>query len=101
MKKRMTSDTLLSPWQNQAMRMNKLEYRRLQRDIDIMHNNLCNNLSRLQRQAQDLKYRYSKFVRYVKPNPAYALWKATHGLNLEEESHIFHLGLIIFFFIVK
>ncbi|CAF3750130.1 unnamed protein product [Rotaria socialis] len=81
----MKGSTELSPCQSQAMRLNRLEYRRLQRDINIMNNDLRENLNRLQRQAQDLRYRYTKFVRLVRPNPSFASWKlAQHGHQAEQ-----------------
>ncbi|CAF1562966.1 unnamed protein product [Rotaria magnacalcarata] len=81
----MKGSTVLSPCQSQAMRLNRLEYRRLQRDINIMSKDLHENLNRLQRQAQDLRYRYTKFVRLVRPNPSFASWKlAQHGHQAEQ-----------------
>ncbi|CAF2742059.1 unnamed protein product [Rotaria sp. Silwood2] len=85
MKKSMRSGAVLSECQIQAMRLNKLEHRRLQRDINLMHHDLRENLARLQRQAQNLRYRYTNIVRLIKPNQSYQLWKNPYGYEIEQD----------------
>ncbi|CAF4992432.1 unnamed protein product, partial [Rotaria sp. Silwood1] len=84
MKKSIKNGAVLSDCQIQAMRLNKLEYRRLQRDINLMHNDLRDTLARLQRQAQTLRYRYTNLVRFIKPNQSYQLWKNPYSYEIEQ-----------------
>jgi hypothetical protein len=72
MKKSMKGEVVLTTRQIQATRLNQLEYRRLQVNINSMEDDLKIHLARLHRQAQGIRYHYANVVRIVKPNP---VWK--------------------------
>ncbi|CAF1007459.1 unnamed protein product [Rotaria sordida] len=94
MKTSIKSGAVLSDCQIQAMRLNRLEYRRLQRDIKLMHIDLRENLARLQRQAQHLRSRYANLVRLLKPNQSYQLWKNSHAYEIQQNETKNDLGSI-------
>lgn len=86
MKKSMSSEAVLSACQVQAVRLNNLEYRRLQRHVDTMHGDLQLHLARLQRQAQGLKVHFTNVVRVLKPNRGYQAWKQAHAREIAEDT---------------
>jgi hypothetical protein len=86
MKKSMSSETVLSACQVQAVRLNNLEYRRLQRHVETMHDDLQVHLARLQRQAQGLKFHFINVVRVLKPNRGYQAWKQAHAREIAEDT---------------
>ena len=85
MKKSSKGEVVLSAGQVQATRLNKLEYRRLQRHVNYLHDDLESHLALIHRQEQGLRYHYSKVVRVVKPNPAYQLWKQAHAKEIAQD----------------
>jgi hypothetical protein len=99
MKKSTKGKAALSACQIQAIRLNKLEYRRLQRNVNLMHDDLKTHLLHLQRQAQRIQYHYTNVVRVVKPNPTYQLWKQAHAYEIEQDNIQNSLGLMFSIFI--
>ena len=95
MKKSSKGEAVLSGFQIQATRLNKLEYRRLQRNVDIMNDDLQIQLTQLQRQTQDIRHHYANVVRMLKPNPKYQSWKKTHAYEIAQEENQYWLGLTL------
>jgi hypothetical protein len=95
MKKNSSGEVSISASEIQALRLNKLEYHRLQRNINILHDDLQVQLGRLQRQAQGLKYHYANVVRVVKPNQPYQLWKQAHAYEIAQDYTKNWIGLMI------
>lgn len=85
MKKSSKGEVVLSAGQVQATRLNKLEYRRLQRHVNYLHDDLENHLAHIHRQEQGLRYHFSNVVRVVKPNPSYQLWKQAHAKEIAQD----------------
>ncbi len=85
MKKGSKGEVVLSPCQIQATRLNRLEYHRLQRNVDLLKDDLEQHLARLSRQEHSLKLHFANVVKIVKPNRAFQLWKQTHAQEIAEE----------------
>ena len=85
MKKSAKGEAALSACQLQATRLNKLEYRRLQQNVNLMQGDLKVHLARLERQAQHIRHHYTNVVRIVKPNPKFQLWKEAHGYEIAQD----------------
>lgn len=85
MKKISKGEVVLSACEVQATRLNKLEHRRLQRHVTLLQDDLDNQLARLHRQEQGLRYHYTNVVRFIKPNPAYQRWKAAHAQEIAQD----------------
>lgn len=94
MKKSPKGEVSLSAMQIQATRLNKLEYHRLQRNVDLLRGDLQNHITRIQRQEQGLKLHYRNVVRVIKPNRSYQLWKQAHAHEIAQEEA---MGLMNFF----
>jgi hypothetical protein len=94
MKKGTKGEVVLSAYQIQATRLNRLEYRRLQININSLHNDLQNHLSQLNRQEHGLRYHFTHVVRVVKPNREYQLWKQAHAHEIAQEEAKDLIGLI-------
>lgn len=101
MNKSSKGTAVLTACQIQATRLNNLEYRRLQQNVNIMYGDLKIHLTRLQRQAQNIKYHYSNVVQTVKPNPRYQLWKEIHAYEIAQDENKNWIGLRFFFIIFK
>lgn len=99
MKKSTRGEAVLSACQIQATRLNQLEYRRLQRNVDLMQDDLKTHLIRLQRQAQNIRYHYTNVVRVVKPNPSYQLWKQAHAYEIAQDNRENWQGLLFIIFV--
>jgi len=95
----MKREAVLSTCHIQATRLNQLEHRRLQININLMQNNLKVNLGRLQREAQDIRYHYTNVVRVVKTNPEYELWKQRHAYDTAQTDSKNWIGSIISIFL--
>ncbi|CAF1515707.1 unnamed protein product, partial [Rotaria sordida] len=52
MRKSTRGEVVLSACQIQATRLNKLEYRRLQRNVTLLHDDLESHIARIHRQEQ-------------------------------------------------
>jgi hypothetical protein len=91
----MKGEVVLSPCQIQAARLNKLEYHRLQRTVNSLRDDLENNITRLHREEQGLKFHFTNVVRVIKPNPAYELWKQAHAHEIAQDEADIFIGLII------
>jgi hypothetical protein len=96
MKKSTKGEVVLSGFQIQATRLNKVEYRRLQHNVNLMNDDLKIHLAHLQRQAQDIRHHYANVVRFVKPNPRYQLWKQLHAYEIAQDENKTWLGLRFF-----
>lgn len=99
MKKNTPGEVSLTASEIQAIRLNKLEYRRLQRDINILQGDLHVQLARLQKQAKGLKYHLKNVVQVVKPNHPYQLWKQAHAYEIAQDSTNKWIGLMISIFL--
>jgi hypothetical protein len=99
MKKSTKGEAVLSGFQIQASRLNKLEYRRLQQNVNLMNDDLKIHLANLQRQAHDIRHHYANVVRTVKPNPKYQLWKQIHAYEIAQDENQNWLGLSLLFFL--
>jgi hypothetical protein len=97
MKKSMKGEVVLTTRQIQATRLNQLEYRRLQVNINSMEDDLKIHLARLHRQAQGIRYHYANVVRIVKPNPVYQLSKQGQTDSKNWLGWIISIFLEIFF----
>jgi hypothetical protein len=97
MKKSMKGEVVLTARQIQATRLNQLEYRRLQVNINSMEDDLKIHLARLHRQAQGIRYHYANVVRIVKPNPVYQLSKQGQTDSKNWLGWIISIFLEIFF----
>ena len=85
MKKGSRGEVVLSPCQIQATRLNRLEYHRLQRNVDLLKDDLEQHLTRLSRQEHSLKSHFANVVKIVKPNRAFQLWKQAHAQEIAQE----------------
>ncbi|CAF1217053.1 unnamed protein product [Rotaria sp. Silwood1] len=85
MKKSTKGEVVLSACQIQATRLNKLEYRRLQRNVTLLHDDLESHIARIHRQEQGLRYHFTNVVRVVKPNRAYQAWKQAHAHEIAQD----------------
>jgi len=85
MKKSSKGEVVLSACQIQATRLNRLEHRRLQRNVSTLEDDLQNHIARIRRQEQGLRYHYTNVVRVVKPNKAYQLWKQAHAYEIAQD----------------
>jgi hypothetical protein len=99
MKKSMKGEVVLSTFQIQATRLNKLEYHRLQRNVSLLQGDLETHIARLKRQEQGLKIHFTNVVRVVKPNRAYQLWKQAHAQEIAQDEANELIGLILFLFL--
>jgi hypothetical protein len=79
------SEIVLSSYQIEATRLNKLEYYRLQRHVNTLNVDLENYLARSHRQKQCLRYHYNNVVRFVKPKPAFQRWKQAHAQEIADD----------------
>jgi hypothetical protein len=95
MKKSAKGEVVLSAFQIQATRLNRLEYHRLQRNIDLLREDLQEHISRIQRQKEGLKLHFTNVVRVIKPNPAYQLWKQEHAQEIAQDEAEDLIGWII------
>jgi predicted DsbA family dithiol-disulfide isomerase len=95
MKKSMKGEVVLSSFQVQATRLNKLEYHRLQRNISLLRDDLETHIARIKRQEQGLKVHFTNVVRVIKPNKAYQLWKQAHAHEIAQDQAQELIGLII------
>ena len=94
MKKSTKGEVVLSACQIQATRLNRLEYRRLQRNVTLLQDDLQNHIARIRRQEQGLRYHYTNVVRVVKPNKAYQLWKQAHAYEIAQDEAKDRIGFI-------
>ncbi|CAF3253657.1 unnamed protein product [Rotaria socialis] len=87
MKKSAKGEVVLSACQIQATRLNRLEHRRLQRSVTVLHDDLEAHIARIRRQEQGLRYHFTNVVRYIKPNRSYQAWKQAHAdeIALDQE----------------
>ncbi|CAF1663873.1 unnamed protein product, partial [Didymodactylos carnosus] len=68
MQKSSKGEVVLSAFQANAARLNKIEQRRLTREITFMNKDLHQQLAKIRRQAQTMFSHYQDVVRYVKPS---------------------------------
>jgi hypothetical protein len=101
MEKSMRNELVLSEYEIRATRRNQLEYHRLQRNIDVMHDDLEQRLTRLKRQARYLRHYYTSVVKVVKPNRRYQLWKQAYAYEIERDEKKNWLGVMILIFLKK
>ena len=94
MKKSPKGEVVLSPCQVQAARLNQVERIRFERNIDLLREDLDEELARIHRQGQALKFHFANVVRVVKPNRAYELWKQAHAYELAQEQAQEYYGKI-------
>jgi predicted DsbA family dithiol-disulfide isomerase len=85
MKKSAKGEVVLSACQIQATRLNRIEYRRLQRDVSLLRGDLQTHIARIHRQEQGLRYHFTNVVRVIKPNRAYQAWKLAHKREIEQD----------------
>ena len=85
MKKSPKGEVVLSPCQIQAARLNQVERHRFERNVDLLREDLDEELTRIHRQGQALKFHFTNVVQVVKPNRAYELWKQTHAHELAQQ----------------
>ncbi|CAF1085930.1 unnamed protein product [Adineta steineri] len=78
------SEVELSDYQIQAARLNKREYCRLERNINLMYGDLQQRLILLKRQERYLRCHYTNVVKVVKPNRRYQLWKQEHAYEIKQ-----------------
>ncbi|CAF1532460.1 unnamed protein product [Rotaria sordida] len=85
MRKSRRGAVVLSACQIQATRLNKLEYRRLQRNVTLLHDDLESHIARIHRQEQGLRYHFTNVVRVIKPIRAYQAWKQVHAHEIAQD----------------
>ncbi len=101
MKKSSKGEVVLSACQIQATRLNRIEYHRLQQNIDILKENLEEHLARISREEHSLKLHFANVVKVVKPNRAFQLWKQKHAEEIaqDEAKELIGLRKFIFYFL--
>jgi predicted DsbA family dithiol-disulfide isomerase len=97
MKKSNSGEVVLTACQIQATRLNRLEYHRLQRNVDLLRENLQEHLARINREEQGLKLHFKNVVRVIKPNRAFQLWKQAHAQEIAQDEAKELIGLKGFF----
>jgi len=98
MKKNKDGKNVLTACEIQAHRLNQVEYRRLQHNVDIMNDDLKTNLARLQRQAHSIRFHYINVVKVVQTNLSAQLWKQEHGYEIRDDKTKNWLGLMVYTF---
>lgn len=96
MKKSAKGEVVLSACQIHATHLNRLEQRRLQRDITSLKEDLETHIARIQRQEQGLRYHFTNVVRVVKPNRAYQAWKQAHANEIAKDEAQDLIGLLFY-----
>ena len=95
MKKSTKGEVVLSPCEIHATRLNRLEYRRLQRNITLLDANLQHHIAQLHRQAQGLRYHFTNAVRVVKTNRVYQSWRQAHAHEIAQDEAKDLIGLTV------
>ena len=95
MRKSMKDEVVLGPCEIQATRLNRLEYRRLQRNITLLDVDVQHHIAQLHRQAQDLRYHFTNVVRVVKTNRVCQSCKQAHIHEIAQNEAKNFIGLIV------